>query len=370
MAPPVTRAGGSNDREENNENHNEIPADRFVNMRVPEFSPTSTASWFLILESQFSLRNVDSSEARFAHTFPYLPVDVIDRVPPEIVESKNYAALKKSVVEFYESTKPELFAQLVQKQNNQGKRPSILLQDFVRIASKIGVPEDLVRVQFLRTLDPQISTVLHAQKDLPVSQLGKLADEISQLVYGNRYQNINSVNNNNLRDPPIQTPRSSSPISMSVSHLNQDRSRARSPANSNFDISMPLPAGFQPFSAGQRPRICRFHIYFANTARRCTEWCAWPDKRSAQFVYPSRSRSRSRSRNRLEQPNANFSGSRNFHSNTPMRPSSPHPKVNSVQHATASNINQNSYASYNENPIPNFDSLALQSSLSSQENFH
>lgn len=33
-----------------------------------------------------------------------------------------------------------------------------------------------------------------------------------------------------------------------------------------------------PFNKDQRPKVCRWHIFFGSAARKCNTWCQWPQK--------------------------------------------------------------------------------------------
>ena len=47
--------------------------------------------------------------------------------------------------------------------------------------------------------------------------------------------------------------------------------------NRNFQpISRQQKGGMFPFSAGQKPKIFRFHVFYAINAKRCKPWCKWP----------------------------------------------------------------------------------------------
>ena len=53
-------------------------------------------------------------------------------------------------------------------------------------------------------------------------------------------------------------------------------------ADKNF-----MPRGVKPFKSNQRPKVCRSHIYFGNSAKFCKPWCQWPDKDANIKVQPN-----------------------------------------------------------------------------------
>jgi hypothetical protein len=45
----------------------------------------------------------------------------------------------------------------------------------------------------------------------------------------------------------------------------------------------------KPFTDGQLPKICRYHLYFADRARVCKPWCRWPGAKPHTEELSSRS---------------------------------------------------------------------------------
>lgn len=235
-----------------------------VSIKAPPFMETASAAWFLILEAQFHLRHVISSEIKFYHSLAALPAETIARIPSSILSKHEYGELKEAVISLSERTKPELFEQLISSSTMSG-RPSIFLDDIHRTANKVGVGEELVRHKFIQALPPSIAPVLAAQKDLSLIQVGKLADELMPLaLQANAFVASSS---NPTRNVGSQNFRS------------EQRPRVFSSAVSR---------GLQPFFEGQRPSVCRAHIFYGNQARTCRPWCQWPSKQNCRIDPPSR----------------------------------------------------------------------------------
>ena len=136
----------------------------------------------------------------------------------------------------YEKTKPELLDRLMKTTTISG-RPSVYLQEMINTASRIGVTDDIIRHKFLQALPSTISPVIASQKELNLSQLGNLADEL--LPY---------FSQSPVMAAPQQKPR----------HSNV-------PSTEKTD-SNPTHFGVRPFNKDQRPKVCRAHIYFADRA--------------------------------------------------------------------------------------------------------
>lgn len=230
-----------------------------ISMKIPIFSEASAAGWFQILEANFSLAKITIEETKFYHALSALPPETVTRLSPTDLTGKNFNTLKTSVLALYERTKPEMFEKLISTTTMTG-RPSLFLQEIMQVAAKLNVNDDLIRHKFIQALPSTISPVIAASKDLSLTQLGNLADELMPFTNSNIYQ----VQGDARRRSPSPTPRQSTNTS----------------TNS-------IPVGIRPFSATQRPMVCRAHLYFANRARSCKPWCRWPNKPTTLAMNPS-----------------------------------------------------------------------------------
>ena len=231
-----------------------------VNIKPPAFMETAAPAWFSIIEAQFHLRNITAENTKFFSIIAALPPEVISRLPPTSLElaSSNYQTLKEGIISMYEKTKPELLDRLMKTTSISG-RPSVYLQEMINTASRIGVTDDIIRHKFLQALPSTISPVIASQKELNLSQLGNLADEL--LPY---------FSQSPVMAAPQQKPRHSNVQSTEKTDSN------------------PTHFGVRPFNKDQRPKVCRAHIYFADRARTCKPWCKWPNKANCQMQPSSR----------------------------------------------------------------------------------
>ena len=229
-----------------------------VTIKMPDFMEGAVAGWFQILEAQFTLKGITQSSTKFLHVLATLPANIVCKIPEPIITSNKYDELKSAVLSIYEETKPELLDKLMSTSTLSG-RPSIYLSEMLRVANRIGVGDSIVRHKFLQSLPDSVRPVIAAQQELPVVQLGKLADNL--LPYFNK-QNVFQVERSQTRSP---------------NHRSEDNSRT--------------PIGLRPFSQDQRPKVCRAHIYFGDKARNCKSWCRWPSKSGCRILPNSRSAS-------------------------------------------------------------------------------
>ena len=244
----------------------EVKSEQTVNIvgvKMPAFMETAAPAWFSILEANFHIKNITAEKTRFFHLIANLPPEIVAKISAGMITNQNYTETKGAVIANHERTKPELFSKLITKTSMSG-RPSYYLQELQCIADKVGVGEDLVRHQFIQALPSTISPVLAAQKDLTLTQLGKLADELTPFFH-QALQTKSSV--------PTQP----------------------SPASSTRQANHVIPVGLRPFNEQQKPKICRGHIYFADKSRTCKPWCRFPNKANCAIQPNSRSSSPARS---------------------------------------------------------------------------
>jgi len=132
-------------------------------------------------------------------------------------------------------------------------RPSIFLQELRTMAKKVGIGDELVRHKFENSLPPTISPVIAAQKETSLTQLGVLADSLIHLLPTSSAYQINSKSSNS-----------------NMVNAVTDNSNSKPRSNS------PIPYGLRPYKPEQKQRICKAHIFYADSARTCKPWCKWP----------------------------------------------------------------------------------------------
>ena len=149
------------------------------------------------------------------------------------------------------------------------------LQELISIARKVGVGDDLVRHWFVQSLPQSISPVIAAQQDLDLTRIGKMADELLPLLSSE----VNQVQSNLNSRGPTKRP---------TDHSTVQPSR--------------IPVGLRPFRDGQRPNVCRGHIYYADRSRTCKPWCRWDNKARCKVLPNSRGSSPFRSTSPARSP--------------------------------------------------------------------
>lgn len=255
-----------------------------VTIKTPVFSEGSASGWFAIMEAQFHIGKIVNTQTRFYHALQGLPPNIVTNIPGEILTAADYDGLKENVVSAFAETKAEIFDKLAQRSIMTG-RPSIFLRELQSLVRKAGLGscDELIRHKFLSALPANLSVALGAQKDLTLSQLGSLADELAPRNNNSSVFNINQEEqymqeNNNFRNYDYV------PSSQYDSQINAVSRKSRFdsfPHRSYTEMNIPM--GIKPFTENQRPQICRAHIYYADNARSCRSWCKYPNKRGCRI---------------------------------------------------------------------------------------
>lgn len=242
------------------------PQVQHVSIKVPQFMETSVDGWFDIIEAQFELSNISRSSTKFFHVISALPADIVCSVSSEARASKTYEKIKEEILSLYEKSKAEMLDKLMDNSSIHG-RPSVALREMENLAKKLNINDDVVKHKFLQKMPSGISTVLAAQTDLTLSQVGKLAESLTPYMAPSSSSSINQVS--------------------SIESIEQQRSYS----------SQAVPVGIRAFNDKQRPNICRGHLYYANKSRSCKPWCKWPNKQKVVIKPSSRTSSPCRSEN-------------------------------------------------------------------------
>ena len=269
-----------------------------ASVKAPAFMDTAVEGWFAIMDAQFHLAHITQTQSKFYHVLAVLPPDTVSRLGPDVLSNKTFEGLKEAVTSLYAQSKPELFERLISRTQMTG-RPSAFLHELRDTASKVGVGEELVRHKMIKSLPPSVGAVLAAQRDLTLTQLGQLADELVPLMQAScMVAQPHSDRQPRGRSPsPSEQyrPSRASRYSEEMNHgqrsfRSESRYRARhySPFPERQDDE---PMGLRPYREGQRPKVCRAHIYFGKETKTCKPWCQWPDKMDAQTPPSSRSSS-------------------------------------------------------------------------------
>ena len=224
-----------------------------VAIKVPPFYRRNTSAWFKTLESQFKLARITSEETRFHYLVANLPEDIAALLLTESTQ-EHYSDLKAEVISAVEKTKQEKINDLFDITDIGDDKPSIFLRKLITKMENCNITatNDELTQRLLRCLPASVSTPLRAFQDLSPHRIAAIAD--SMLI-------------NTVPTPPPAMPSASlhQVKSSFVHHCDSDQNSSGRPNR-----------GLQPFHEGQRPKICRAHIFYGSNARSCRPWCQFP----------------------------------------------------------------------------------------------
>ena len=80
-----------------------------VAVKPPAFDKASVTRWFTVVESQFVLANIMVFNTKFHHVLSYLPLEMINKLSDEVINSSNYGKLKQALIALFTRSKPEFF---------------------------------------------------------------------------------------------------------------------------------------------------------------------------------------------------------------------------------------------------------------------
>ncbi len=247
-----------------------------VAIKAPPFYRRNPAVWFRQMESQFVLGGVSTDVRKFHHVLASLPEDVAVNLSIDI---NSYEELKNSVIQLFQKSKNELLEEALGSISLDGEKPSVCLVRIQRKLSQcnLALGEDVIKHRLMQAMPFATRTALSAHTELSLTQFAKLADTIYSY---SKESTVAAVSLNSFNSTAPQH-RQSSP------HHRQEPARR--------DTAHTTTSGLQPFAAGQRPKICRFHLYYAQHAKRCKPWCKWPGEKPATIDPTSRANSPARS---------------------------------------------------------------------------
>ena len=220
-----------------------------ITVKPPTFYRSNPTVWFRQLESQFALARIQNTRTKFHHVMSALPEDVAINLS---LTEEDYEAIKREICHIYQKSRQELLEEALGSVSLDGQKPSVCL---IRIRRKLAdcnlqVDDDVVRHRLLQAMPHATKIALSAHSALPLSEFAKLADTIYSYTQVSEY-NVAAV------DTKAKIP-----------------FRMEKDSNKTF-------SDCRPFSEGQRPKICRFHLFYAGKARRCKPWCKWPGQKPA-----------------------------------------------------------------------------------------
>ena len=227
-------------------------------LKLPEFQPTSPATWLLLCESTFAIKKVSKPVEKFHHAVAALPASVavllrdVLTMGPVLVDGvevdQRWERLKERLNAMYALNDFEAYQRIVDHPSlSSSQKPSQLLSSMMAL-----VPDGVTPCQwmfkncFLSKLPQHLRAVCRAKEYPSLMQMALAADGVMDI--------------NGSRSSP------STYSAAAVSYVEQL-------PNADIDeaVSHPVMASF----AGRDRQLCWYHSRFGRDAQKCNQPCHW-----------------------------------------------------------------------------------------------
>ncbi|XP_026688893.1 uncharacterized protein LOC113473488, partial [Diaphorina citri] len=149
-------------------------------LAIPKFLKMDPVTYFVIVESQFSVCNIMSDEQRFTQLTARLEADVLEEVSDVIrkPETRTYASLKAALIKRFSQSDEERLSKLLEHTEAGDRSPGQLLREIQNLAGS-DVPENIVRGLWMKKLPTMSQQMLQAlSTSLSLSQQAEVADKM------------------------------------------------------------------------------------------------------------------------------------------------------------------------------------------------
>jgi hypothetical protein len=233
-----------------------IPVQAAVSIKVSPFFRSQPSIWFAQLEAQFALHRTPAAH-RYYNCLANLPEDVASVV--ELHGDIDYVQLKTQVLRAFGKSAAAKLSEALGAFELGDQRPSVAAIRLRRSFVEAGLEpqERVLKHKLISALPSQVQAALAAHEHLALEEFLEIADAVVDRV------GVTSA-------------------CCAVKSANVVDSQER-------DERPPL--GLQPFRKGQRPVVCRSHLFYGAQARSCKSWCQWPGPRPARMEPSSRAQS-------------------------------------------------------------------------------
>jgi hypothetical protein len=312
-----------------------------INFKAIPFIRRNPQAWMRQMEAQFEMHQIKNDNTKYLALLTSVPEDIMVELPEEI---KTYDHLKKYILEQNQKSQQKQIEDALGECNLEGKKPSLFLRNARRKLENIGMTpnDDVLKSRLLQAMPEQAKLCLTGQKSLPLENFLSVADSLYEMIE----TNVNAVTHphrtpviaraegecafgngfrgNGTTDYAIggsstfgNETRGSGAFAYAARGSNAygncgygnrgnsfgygDRGNSFAYGNRGCNVEdnsrniHTVNSGTMPYSDGQRQKICRSHLYFAERARSCKIWCHWPGPKPQILDPTSRPSSRASS---------------------------------------------------------------------------
>lgn len=245
-----------------------------TNIRLPPYFPNSLNSWFIQIESQFTIGRIKNDVTRYNYLISALPQDVCESLldvlekPPE---TDLYENLKKTIISRHSLSIERRIKKLISDADIGDSKPSEFYRRLKVLAGNSGtVGDELIKNLWLSRLPNLINIALIPQMDSELSKILDTADKIfdsmqsssnvSAIVKPKSSENCATCCSSNSDVKKLEKEISELKRMFKSFNFNRNRSRSRSrskPRDKSLD----------------KQHNCWYHHKFGVNAQKCISPC-------------------------------------------------------------------------------------------------
>lgn len=259
-----------------------------VSLKLPQFWPNAVTTWFLQVESQFSINRITNEVTKYNYLVSSLPQDVAESVadvlqkPPQ---TNLYGNLKDTLIKRHSLSIESRIKRVISDEEIGDSKPSEFYRRLKHLAGTSGtIGEDLVKKLWLSRLPHLISVALIPLQDKDTEFISETADKIWDAMQ-------TSTNKISVVDCDKSSIASKDDISKYKAELSNIKSEISELKEMMKDLSFRETNSRQPFFNRTRSRsrsrdrsrsrsrynkngkYCWYHYRFGNKATKCEANC-------------------------------------------------------------------------------------------------
>src|SRR5215469_3022516 len=157
---------------------------------LPKFNGHDLKTWLLKLQIHFKMSDIRAPLKKFHLAVLSLPDDMINRLPPSLLEEGSFEALQSYLSDNYEASTFEKYKMLKNLVYYNGK-PSTYLFELRKLGSDLGLNDDYLMNVFIEGIPTPIARQISGM-GLSLDSLARRADEIVKFDDPPYCSNINA----------------------------------------------------------------------------------------------------------------------------------------------------------------------------------
>lgn len=243
--------------------------ERFVDVKLPAFWSSRPAAWFLLAESRFRLRRVETEEAKFDHLLSALQEDVLAQVLDVVSGDPNnlqpYTTLKDRLLEQHTLSDYEKLEKLFKMPDMGARKPSQLLTSMLEFCPAGQEQQIFFHFMFLQRLPSSLRTLLGEVEHGDPRALAARADRL-WACHSKQHQTVAAVQEQAEEAEPVAA------VRQGFQAAKKQAGKQKPPVKSGGGgKSAVAPTDLARASSG----LCWAHWRFGDKANVCKSPCSW-----------------------------------------------------------------------------------------------